>query len=331
MNRQVHALTVHFEQQVGQGAERGTLARFGGLQILVGPLHRFDKQAPVQKAVGQHFVEVARDVVHIVDVGVEREEVLAHGHGERGQRQPLDAGFAGVAQAQQEPGPGHNVKRDQRVLKIHLEGCQPRPWQEGAWHPLRLRQQHVMHGPHEQQHTQQARIARWRPCRQAPAPGPEGGTEQGHGSERARRQPEVDGFFRAAGRDIVRHARVGQAVAQVQQAHAQQAQAQHQGAAVGAVFLRDPGDAEHHAHHGDGHHLHGRVQWHIAGHTPRRVRRRKHLHQPQAAQKQQEPKHRLAELGAVGGVDHLQGPVGETFRRAVGTRGEKTLLHLGPL
>ena len=305
MHLQVHPAAVHFEQQVGQGFQRGALARFGLLQPQIGLAHGFDEQPAVQETVGDDLVQVPRQVVDIGHIGVQREEVLANPQDERRQRQ-VDA--PGLARALgHEAQPRHEVGQHQRIFQLDLEGRQPAAGHEGARNDLWMDQQQVVHSPDDAAHGQQAEVTPPPVQPATPALGPQRRPQQrrcGHGP---RRQPEVDGLFRAAGGDEVRHAGVRQGVRQIQQRHAQQADAQHQGAAVEAVFLRDPGNAEDHGRHGDRQHLHDGVQRQVAGQSARRIGRRQDPHQQQPGQQGQQPVRRFAKLPVVGhGCNFLQ-------------------------
>lgn len=172
VHREVHPLAVHLEQQVGQRVQRGPLPGLGGAQVQVRDLHRFHEQAAVQEAIGQDLVEVAGDVVHIGHVGVEREEDLAHGHGERCQRQVRQTELARMAQVHEKAHARQHVRGCQRVFETDLEGREPCLGREGAGQPLRMPQQHVVHCAHQQRHPQQPRVARAAAQPFIPAVGP---------------------------------------------------------------------------------------------------------------------------------------------------------------
>ena len=115
-------------------------------------MHSFHKNRAVQESVGQHFVEVAREVVDVGDAGVTGKEKLALRHDARRRKQAAGVEAALAAHVPQQPGCGGKVQRHQRVFESDLEGSQPAARHKGDGQQVRRQKEQPVQRGHQHQH-----------------------------------------------------------------------------------------------------------------------------------------------------------------------------------
>ena len=188
----VAALSIDFEHQIGQGVEGGLQSLLRFAQQRIRPHGHLYEQRAKQKQVSQRFVEVARDVVEVGDITVEREIKLAE-CGQTGcSKHAADVVVPPHAQSPpQQPG-GEQVHRNQRVFHADLEWGQALASNEGARQHMRVDEPQQVQCQHQPQHTgQQGPLGHTR-CAFGPG---QGRNQQSPRANGPRTQPKENGFF----------------------------------------------------------------------------------------------------------------------------------------
>ncbi len=218
VNRQIAAGVVEFEQQVGQGVNRGRqlAARFG--QFVVWALHVLDEERAIKTGIGDDLEYVAEQVVDVAHVGIEREHEFAHRHDRRRGEKPAGVIAARRRQAAPEHRGGGQVEHDQGVFEADLEACQPFTRDKGARNGLGSQQQNQVNRRDGAEYQHERGPAR---AQALPFDRPQCQSQQGERGHAACGQPEIDGLLGPGRREERWHAVIGQRVTEVEDGHAE--------------------------------------------------------------------------------------------------------------
>ena len=242
---------------------------------------------------------MASEVVGIGDTAVACEEELAHGHrADRGE-QATCVEAARLPHAVEKERGGDQVQGNQRVLKADLECRQPFACYEGARQRLRVDEKQRVQRRHKGQYR--GEYGPSRPCHVPRVPG-QGDCQQCQGAQQPSAQPELDGLFRGAGRDEVRHARVGQHVRKIQHPHPEEGTGQQQGVVGHAFTAQAPHHAKDQRRDSDGQSLQCHVQRQVAGRAAEWRGQRSQQDQRQEGRQGNDRRQRKACFGLVAGV-----------------------------
>ena len=227
-------------------------------QAPVGFTHTGNKHHAVQQQVGQRFVQVTKQAVDIVHIAVRGKAQLGQDRYRHGQEQAMGVIVRGMRASPPEAPGGDAKQGDHQPLDLDLQRRQALPFDKGRRKRVGMQQLQIKHRRYQHQRRRQPVPAQPRIFQRLPRT--QRHPQQAHGRHQPRGQPEVDGFFRAGRGDEIRHAAIGQQVADVEQAHGEKtAGQQHQIAgAVAAVAV--PGHAEQQQRHNHGKQLGDAVQ-----------------------------------------------------------------------
>ena len=303
-------LVVQFQQQVGDRLDHRLDLPPAGAERPVGGGHRLHEHRPVEQQVGQHLVGMPGQVVQVGHLEVVGEHQLAEHRQAQGSHQQRHVELRAPAQTPGQQGQGHQAEQDDAELGGELDGRQALAGDEGARQPVGMRQEHPVGDADQQQGARQAQGAQAdqralvvgglaeRP------PGQQGHQQQGHGRQVARQQPEMDGLFRVAGREVIGHALKGEHVREIGDGHAEKRAGHHQDVALPMLPVGVPADGEDQPGDDDGQGFQQQVPGQEV--RDRRDVARHERQGQQAAEGQAEQQQRQTQGAVVLGMDGLQ-------------------------